>query len=241
MTDFILTGCIILAISGELLLRDVKLPNNPAISFRVRESWKYKTRLTLIPLALIIAALVQFLFPSMSVDLITISSAGLGWLVDTVVKSSTAQFSHRRRTQQLNFALTPFLQQVRLRITGGNSLQKALTSADNVGNQDIEHLQNLLRSGMDIERSSKLWLDDFQAPAKQRLADLWSTKTTTSEMLALIENLLQWLNSEQRFFLTSEIERRNQLVWIPVTVAVLLPGMIFIAIPLEATLKTLLK
>lgn len=241
MTDFILICSIILAVLGELLSRDIKLPNNPAISVRGRLSWKYSSRLTLVPLTLIIAAQVHFLFPSTSVELITVSSVGLGWLVDTAVKSSASQSRHRRRTQQLNFALTPFLQQVRLGITGGNSLQKALTSANNLGNQDIEHLQNLLRSGMDIERSSKLWLDDFQTPAKQRLADLWSTKTTTSEMLALIENLLQWLNSEQRFFLTSEIERRNQLVWIPVTVAVLLPGMIFIAIPLEATLKTLLK
>lgn len=241
MTDFILICCIFLALVGELLTSGVKLPTSKELNFRFRGSGNYGWRLTLAPLAVMIALLERFALPSLSLEVLSVTSVGIGWLADTTVKSSLARSNHRRRTQELNFALTPFLQQVRLQLTGGNSLQKALASAGNAGNQDIENLQNLLRSGMDIESGSKLWLDDFQAPGKQRLADVWGTKTTTSEMLTLIEDLLQWLNSEQRFYLNSEIERRNQLVWIPVTVAVLLPGMIFIAIPLEATLKTLLK
>lgn len=241
MTDFILLSCITCAVLGELLTTGIKLPSNEELNLRLPGSSKNRSHLTLAPLTVIIALPVHLLLPAISLEILTVTSLALGWLVETAVKRSITRSNHRRRTQHLNFALTPFLQQVRLKITSGNSLQKALTSTSNVGNQDIEYLQNLLRSGMDIESSSRVWLDNFQAPAKQRLADLWSTKTTTSEMLTLIEDLLQWLHSEQRFYLTSEIERRNQLVWIPVTVAVLLPGMIFIAIPLEATLRTLLK
>lgn len=241
MTGFILFSCVALAAFGELLTKGIKSPNNRAINFYPLRDGSYWPHLTLVPLAVIITAVARFLIPAVSLELTTITGVGLGWLIETAVKSSVAKSKRRRRTERLNFALTPFLQQVRLKITSGNSLQKALASATNAGNQDIEYLQNLLRSGMDIERSSRLWLDDFQAPGKQRLADLWSTKTTTSEILTLIEDILKWLDSEQRFYLTSEIERRNQLVWIPVTVAVLLPGMIFIAIPLEATLRTLVK
>ncbi|MDA8270689.1 MAG: hypothetical protein M0Z39_04695, partial [Actinomycetota bacterium] len=77
--------------------------------------------------------------------------------------------------------------------------------------------------------------------SKRRLTDLFLAKTTTSETLALLSALINQLRKEQRFSLIAEIERRNQLVWIPVTIAVLVPGMIFIAIPLEATLHSLLN
>jgi hypothetical protein len=147
----------------------------------------------------------------------------------------------QRRTSEVNLAVVSLLEQVHLKLVNGNSLNAALANAEGVTNPDVAQLQNLLRSGLDLETAASFWLAEFDTESKRRLTDLFLAKTTTSETLALLSALISQLRKEQRFSLIAEIERRNQLVWIPVTIAVLVPGMIFIAIPLEATLHSLLN
>lgn len=165
------------------------------------------------------------------------SGAALAWLAQNWVSNRR----RKHRTDEVDHAIVSLLEQVHLKLVNGNSLNAALASAEGVANSDVALLQNLLRSGLDLETAASFWLEEFDTESKRRLTDLFLAKTTTSETLALLSALISQLKKEQRFSLVGEIERRNQLVWIPVTIAVLVPGMIFIAIPLEATLHSLLN
>ncbi len=165
------------------------------------------------------------------------SSAASAWLMEHLVSNRR----RKRRANEVDLAVVSLLEQVHLKLINGNSLNAALVNAEGVTNPDVALLQNLLRSGLDLETAASFWLEEFDTESKRRLTDLFLAKTTTSETLALLSALINQLRKEQRFSLIAEIERRNQLVWIPVTIAVLVPGMIFIAIPLEATLHSLLN
>ncbi len=147
----------------------------------------------------------------------------------------------KKRNMNLDRAISDLLQQLHLKLLRGKSLHASLIEANGTGNRDVTLLQSLLRSGMDIETAVSYWRSRYDPPSKQRFCDLISAKTTSSEMLSLISASIHQMNKEQHFAMVAEIERRNQLVWIPVTIAVLIPGMIFIAIPLEATLRSLLN
>ncbi len=146
----------------------------------------------------------------------------------------------KRRNEGLDLAIIGLLEQVHLKLVNGNPLQTAVVSANAARNLDIVELQSMLRSGLDIEAAVAFWRAEFDTSAKQRLGDLLLAKMTAAETTSLIAGLIDQLKKEQRFQLISDIERRNQLVWLPVTIAVLIPGMIFIAIPLETTLRSLL-
>ncbi|TAN20543.1 MAG: hypothetical protein EPN30_10060 [Actinomycetota bacterium] len=147
----------------------------------------------------------------------------------------------KRRSEELASSLVALLEQIYLKVINGSSVHSSLTSIEGIGNRDIASLQGLVKSGLDLESAAAYWIEEFDAPAKRQLADLLLARTTTSETLTLMAGLVQQLRSEQNFSLIATIEKRNQLVWIPVTIAVLVPGMIFIAIPLEATLRSLVS
>ena len=242
MTDLSLALTCLSGVAGMLLVA----PFGNGISL-----WQKRTRggLTSMPkrpvvkavAALLGAAAAIVLFPGEAPipvgALGAASSAALAWLVEHLVSNRRRQ----RRTSEVNLAVVSLLEQVHLKLVNGNSLNAALANAEGVTNPDVAQLQNLLRSGLDLETAASFWLAEFDTESKRRLTDLFLAKTTTSETLALLSALTSQLRKEQRFSLIAEIERRNRLVWIPVTIAVLVPGMIFIAIPLEATLHSLLN
>lgn len=161
------------------------------------------------------------------------------WASTSAIHTLISKMGRKKRSLNLDFSLISFLEQIHQKMVSGDSFYKSLSTADNIGNRDITYLQNLIKSGLDPQNCIKLWLDEFETVSKHRLADIFISHSSTAETLALIQNSISWLKSEHKLYLISEIERRNQLVWIPVTIAVLIPGMIFIAIPLEATLKSI--
>lgn len=165
---------------------------------------------------------------------------GSGYLFSQITKQAFQRSAEKRRNRSLDFAIASVLEQVHLKVMNGNSLKAALTAAEDPGNRDVRYLLNMLKSGLDLPQAGTFWINDFDNPTKRRVVDILTSNATAAETLALVEALIEHLRNEQKFALIGEIERRNQLVWIPVTLAVLLPGMIFIAIPLEATLKALL-
>ena len=162
-----------------------------------------------------------------------------GLAATALIERSSIDHRKKHRSENLESSVIALLEQIYLKVINGSSVQTSLTSAESIGNRDVLNFQNLVKSGLDLETAAEFWIEEFDDPIKRRLTDLLIAKTTTSETLTLMAGLVQQLRSEQRFSLIATIERRNQLVWIPVTIAVLVPGMIFIAIPLEATLRSL--
>lgn len=183
----------------------------------------------------------KLIFNNLSLTKLMLTAFCVAWLVTSAMDHISANWGRKKRSRNLDFALITFLEQIHQRIVGGDSLYKSLSTANDLGNRDIAYLQSLIRSGLDSRSCIEFWLEDYETVSKHRLVDIWSGHSSTAETLNLIQSSIAWLRNEHKFYLISEIERRNQLVWIPVTIAVLIPGMIFIAIPLEATLKSILS
>lgn len=190
--------------------------------------------------ALFSTSIMQLILPVHSLVASIFVGTIVGWSSTGICINTYLERTSKKRNTQFDFALIAYIEQLSLSISNGKSLQSALTSVDNLDNEEILNFQNLLRSGLDAESAASFWIEQSDSKSKRRLHDLIAAKTTAAESLKLMELILKQLRQEKRFSTLAEIERRNQLVWIPVTIAVLLPGMIFIAIPLEAALHSLL-
>jgi len=68
-------------------------------------------------------------------------------------------------------------------------------------------------------------------PALDRLVSVLALNREASDLGALISNEARLSRREVHRDLIELLERRGQTVWIPVTVATLLPGVIFMAVP----------
>jgi Flp pilus assembly protein TadB len=78
-----------------------------------------------------------------------------------------------------------------------------------------------------------------QVPALDRLVGVLSLNREASDLGALISTEARLVRREVHRSLVETIERRGQTVWIPVTVATLLPGVIFMAVPFVDAMRQL--
>lgn len=245
MNTLKVTILICLAITGTLLI----VPSQPTFKVApaiVKATASLQTHLKLqnrgwkICGALLSVSGMQLISPFHSFAASTFVGTVVGWTIAGFCINTYLVKTSKQKNTKFDFALIAYIEQISLSISNGKSLQSALTSVDNFNNEELLNFQNLLRSGLDTESAASFWIEQSDSKSKRRLLDLITAKTTAAESLKLMELILKQLRQEKRFSTLAEIERRNQLVWIPVTIAVLLPGMIFIAIPLEAALRSLL-
>jgi Flp pilus assembly protein TadB len=80
--------------------------------------------------------------------------------------------------------------------------------------------------------SALLHLDEID-----RLVEVVSVHSLTAELPWLLSNEMEVLQRRRRLQLTETLEKRSQLVWIPVSVAILIPGTLLLVIPLISALK----
>ena len=74
-------------------------------------------------------------------------------------------------------------------------------------------------------------------PAVERLVSVLALDRDTGDLAGLIAEEARALRHEAHRELIATIERRAQQVWIPVTVATLVPGTIFLAVPFLDALR----
>lgn len=232
---------VILAGIGLALITPSRTPSIHLPSWTKSEAVSKMTkRAEQIVAAVLGAAATILLLPGQAIVPVSLIGAAAGLAAARMIDKTFAGLRRKRRLRALDFSIIAFLEQIHIKLANGNSLLATIVTSGGIANQDICYLQGLVKSGLDLETAALYWIEEFDTPSKRRLVDLLLAKTTTSETLTLLAVLLQQLKDEQRFTLIADIEKRSQLVWIPVTIAVLVPGMIFIAIPLEATLRTLI-
>ena len=193
-----------------------------------------------IGISLLGAVIAISMSPGNAILPLALLGAASALVLTKITEKTVLDHRRKRRTIALDLSIIALLEQLHLKLANGNSLQSSILRTDGITNKDVLSLQNLVKSGLDLESATSYWIDEFDTPSKRRAADLLLARTTTSETLALLAGLIHQLRNEQRFTLIADNEMSNQLVSIPVTIAVLVPGMIFIAIPLEATLRSLL-
>ena len=97
--------------------------------------------------------------------------------------------------------------------------------------QDLARVGRRVRQGLSQGDALREWAELADVAAVHRLVAILALSRDTGDLGRLISDEARTLRREARRELATTIERREQQVWIPVTVATLVPGTVFLAVP----------
>ncbi len=146
-----------------------------------------------------------------------------------------------RRQRSLSAELPVVVEQLGMLLSAGFSVSSALTRlssrSDGVIAQELRVVIRNVRHGATEDAALEEWAQRCGVDAVRRLVAVLSLHGTTSDLGSLISDEAHAVRAEAQRELLESIERRSQLVWIPVTVATLVPGLIFLAVPFIAAMS----
>jgi tight adherence protein C len=140
------------------------------------------------------------------------------------------------RWQRRVFLELPILaEQLGMLLSAGYSLGSALNrlAVRGKGNcgRDLARVCGRIRQGLSEVDALREWCALEQVDALDRLVSILTFNREAGDLGRLIAEEARSIRRDVHRELVEAVERRGQQVWIPVTVATLVPGVIFLAIP----------
>jgi len=146
-----------------------------------------------------------------------------------------------RRKRRLFLELPVVSEQLGMLLSAGFSLGAALqrlaTRGQGVSGEDLRRVVARVRQGVTEVDALREWAAVADLDALTRLVAVLALNREAGDLGRLIAEEARSIRREVQRQLVEQIERRSQQVWIPVTVAALVPGAIFIAIPFLEALR----
>ncbi|HEX4901429.1 MAG TPA: type II secretion system F family protein [Acidimicrobiales bacterium] len=175
--------------------------------------------------------------PAVVVLLFVIGAPALSFLF---VEQQLALESDRRK-RRLFLELPVVSEQLGMLLSAGFSLGAALqrlaTRGQGVSGEDLRRVVARARQGVTEVDALREWAAIADLDALTRLVAVLALNREAGDLGRLIAEEARSIRREVQRQLVEQIERRSQQVWIPVTVAALVPGAIFIAIPFLEALR----
>lgn len=175
--------------------------------------------------------------PAVVVLLFLVGAPALSFLF---VEQQLAVESDRRK-RRLFLELPVVSEQLGMLLSAGFSLGAALqrlaTRGQGVSGQDLRRVVGRVRHGVTEVEALREWAAVADLDALTRLVAVLALNREAGDLGRLIAEEARSIRREVQRGLVEQIERRSQQVWIPVTVAALVPGAIFIAIPFLEALR----
>jgi pilus assembly protein TadC len=132
-------------------------------------------------------------------------------------------------------------EQLAMLLSSGYSLGAALNrlAARGTGNtaRDLARVCGRIRQGLSEIDALREWAEVADVDALDRLIPVLALNREASDLGRLLSEEARAIRRDVQRELVETAERRGQQVWIPVTVAALVPGVIFICIPFIEALK----
>ncbi len=126
-------------------------------------------------------------------------------------------------------------EQLGLLLSAGYSLPSAINRladrSDGAIASDLQQVTRRMRQGLSTSEALTEWARRADVDAIGRLVAVLRLHDDAGDLGALIAEEARSIRAEALRDLLEVIERRSQLVWVPVTVATLVPGLIFLAVP----------
>lgn len=140
------------------------------------------------------------------------------------------------RWQRRTFLELPVVsEQIGMLLSAGFSLGAALQRVSERGSgacaRDLRRVGRRVRQGLSETEALREWAELVDVPAVHRLVGVLALNRDTGDLGRLIAEEARGVRREVQRQLAADLDRRAQLVWIPVTVATLVPGTIFLAVP----------
>lgn len=197
-----------------------------ASGFRVRQiGW------VLGALAFAITVSVLFGFPSTMVLLLVFGGPMLAFLV-VEQQLANASDEWKRRTFQ---ELPVISEQIAMLLGSGYSLGAAIQRVSERGTgvvaQDLRGVVGRIRQGTSEQAALAEWASVVDVPAVDRLVSILALNKESGDLGSLVATEARNVRAEAHRTLLEAIEKKTQQVWIPVTVAALVPGVILMMIP----------
>ena len=143
--------------------------------------------------------------------------------------------------RRLFLELPVVAEQLAMLLAAGYSLSAALNRLASRGQgncaRDLARVCGRLRQGLSEGDALKEWAAVADTPAVHRLVTVLALNREAADLGRLISEEARAVRREVHRRLVETAQRRSQQVWIPVTVAALVPGVIFIAIPFMEALR----
>jgi len=132
-------------------------------------------------------------------------------------------------------------EQLAMLLSSGYSLGAALNRLADRGSgacaQDLARVRSRVRQGLADVEALREWAVVAGVPALDRLVAILALNQEASDLGRLISEEARSIRRDVQRQLVETMERRSQQVWIPVTVATLVPGVIFLSIPFIEALR----
>lgn len=155
-------------------------------------------------------------------------------LIFLVSEQHLARLDARRRTQVLH-ELPVVAEQLAMHLSAGYSLSASVARLGRRSNgacaQDLRVAARRIRGGMSELSALREWAQLAKVDAVSRLVGVLALNQEAGDLGALIGMEARSIRREVHRSLMETIERREQLVWVPVTVATLVPGVVFLVVP----------
>lgn len=143
--------------------------------------------------------------------------------------------------RRLFLELPVVAEQLAMLLTAGFSLGSALNrlAARSHGAcaQDLARVVSRVRHGLSEVEALREWVELAGVEALDRLMPVLALHSEAADLGRLISEEARAVRRDVQRTLVETMERRSQQVWVPVTVATLVPGVIFLAIPFIQALR----
>jgi Flp pilus assembly protein TadB len=146
------------------------------------------------------------------------------------------------RWQRRIFLELPVLaEQLAMLLSAGFSLGSALNRLAQRGHgvcaRDLGRVRARMHQGLSEVAALREWAELAQVDALDRLVSVVALNADASDLGRLVSDESRAIRRDVQRDLVQIMERRGQQVWVPVTVATLVPGVIFLAIPFVEALR----
>lgn len=161
-------------------------------------------------------------------------AVGAPLLVFLLVEQHLARASEAHQ-EHVFLELPVVAEQLGMLLSSGFSLTGALTRVAQRGNgatsADLRRVAARITQGVAPEEALREWARVVDVTEVHQLVTILVLHHDAGDLGGLISQESRSVRRESQRRLIERIERRNEQVWIPVTVATLIPGVIFLAIP----------
>ncbi len=222
-----------LGVSEELALRLERVHSgDDPTTFRTRQVGRTAAALV----GAVAVAFVLGLSGPLAVGLVVIAPV----LVFLSIEQALAKRSGRHQ-ERLMLELPVVAEQLGMLLSSGYSLGGAVARIAERSNgacaMDLRRLTNRLRQGVGIDNALREWGRTAGLASVHQLVSVLTLHHDASDLGRLISNEARGIRRIRQRDLIERIERRNEQVWIPVTVATLIPGVVFLAVPFSSALS----
>ncbi len=137
--------------------------------------------------------------------------------------------------RRLSLELPVVAEQLGMLLSAGWSLSAALNRVADRGSgncsEDLKRVMQRMHQGLTEAEALQEWTDLAGVEAVERLVSILALNRETADLGRLISEEARAIRRENQRELIEAIEKRTQQVWIPVTAATLVPGLLLMGIP----------